>query len=268
MAGRCIIGKSSAPKPTDPKETSAATTGTNVGTAIANAFLGNVNQVTPDGTLNYDKTGSYSWTDPYTGQTYDVPTFTATQTLTPTGQATNEQNQQTQLNLATLGNNQSGFLNDYMAQPFSYNTGQHEQWAGNLYDQLNGQKIADNTEALRTQLANQGIKVGSDAYNKALTGLQTSQMNSRNQFMLDSQGQGFQQAQASRNQPINEITALLSGSQVSQPNLVNPNTGQINTTDNGSIIANYDNQNMNAWMQDQAATGSMIGSLGGLFALM
>ena len=37
---------SKAPDPTPPKETSAATTGTNVSTAIANSFLGNVNQVT------------------------------------------------------------------------------------------------------------------------------------------------------------------------------------------------------------------------------
>lgn len=260
------MGKSSAPKPTDPRETSAATTGTNVATAVANSYLGNVNQVTPNGNLTYDQTGSYSWTDPYTHQTYDIPTFTATQTLTPTGEATNEQNQQAQLNLATLANSQSGFLNSYMSTPFSYDDNAHTAWANKLYNDINGQNIADNTEALRSQLANQGIKVGSDAYNKAMTGLQTSQQNAQNKFLLDSQNQGFSQAQASRNQPINEITALLSGSQVSQPTLTNTNSSQISGTDNGSIIANYDNQAMNAWQQNQSALGSTLGGVGGLFS--
>lgn len=45
------------------------------------------------------------------------------------------------------------------------------------------------------------------------------------------------------------------------------NVGAIPTTDNGSIIANSDAQRMNAWGQNQAAMGSMIGGLGGLFAL-
>ena len=38
---------------------------------------------------------------------------------------------------------------------------------------------------------------------------------------------------ALRNQPINEISALLTGSQVSQPNFVNPNTSTIANTDVG-----------------------------------
>ena len=131
---------------------------------------------------------------------------------------------------------------------------------------MNGGYIARNTESLRTQLANQGIKVGSDAYNKAMTGLQTSQQNAQNQFLLDSQNQGFSQAQASRNQPINEITALMSGSQVSQPSYVSTPTSNIATTDNASIISNYDNSLMNQWQQQQAATGSLLGGIGGLFS--
>ena len=71
------MGKPSAPPPPDPKETASASTSTNVGTAISNAFLGNVNQVTPDGGLNYDQTGTYQWNDPYTGKSYDIPRFTA-----------------------------------------------------------------------------------------------------------------------------------------------------------------------------------------------
>jgi len=111
------MGKSSPPPPPDPKETSSASTTTNVGTTIANAMLNNVNQVTPDGSLSFDQTDTYAWNDPYTGKTYDIPRFTATQTLSPQQQAIQGQNQSAQLNLSTIANNQSGFLKDYLGKP-------------------------------------------------------------------------------------------------------------------------------------------------------
>ena len=84
-------------------------------TAVANANLGNVNQNTPQGNLTYDQTGNYNWTDPTTGQTYSIPQFTATQTLSPTGQATFDQSQQAQYNLAALGNEQSARMRQQFA---------------------------------------------------------------------------------------------------------------------------------------------------------
>lgn len=106
-----------APSAPDPRQTSAASTSTNVGTAVANAYLGNVDQITPNGNLTFDQTGSYQWFDPYTMQTYNIPRFTATQTLSPQGQAIQDQNQSAQLNLASIANNQSGFLKDYLGKP-------------------------------------------------------------------------------------------------------------------------------------------------------
>ena len=126
-----------APQPTPPKETSAAATGTNVSTAIANNMMGNVNQITPDGTLSYETTGNFQWTDPYTGETYDVPQFTATQTLSPEQEAIRTLEKQAETNLAGLASDQSGFLRGYMDEPFKYGVGEYEAWAGDLYDQLN-----------------------------------------------------------------------------------------------------------------------------------
>lgn len=79
-------------------------------------MLGNVNQNTPYGSLSYDRTGSYSFTDPYTGHTYDVPTFTATQTLNPQQQATQDRLSAAQGNLASIAENRSDFLKDYLSQ--------------------------------------------------------------------------------------------------------------------------------------------------------
>lgn len=258
------MSKPSAPEPTDPHETSSAATGTNVSTAIANNIMGNVNQVGPDGTTMFNQSGDYKWTDPYTGETYTVPKFTQTTTLSPEQLAIKEQTDATKLNLGTLANSQSSFLNDYMAKPFSYDTNDHEKWALSLYDKLNSGKEAQQQQGLESQLANSGIKLGSDAYDRAMRNNETSTMDSRNRFLLDSLGQGFGMAQATRNQPINEITSLMSGSQVSQPQAYGPNMTRIPTTDNAGIISNYDNQRMQQWQAEMAQRNAMMG---GLFSL-
>lgn len=258
-----------APEPTDPRATSAASTGTNVATSVANAFLTNMNEVTPDGTRTVSPTSSYSWTDPYTNQTYEVPQFTVTQTLSDGQQAIKDQTDAAKLNLSTLANNQSGFLNDYMSDPFSYTPGEHEGWALGLYDKLSADNNAQSDEALRSRLAAQGIKAGSEAYDREMQNAYASRTDARDKFLLDSYRTGFDTAQATRNQPINEITALLSGSQVSAPRFSSAvGVNGMPVTDNASIIGNYDNQRLNSWSQSQAAGGALFSGLGGLFSLM
>lgn len=72
------MGKS-APKPPDPAKTAAAQTASNISTAQANAILGNVNQVTPDGSLTYSQSGQQFVND-NNGQTwYRAPDGSYTQ---------------------------------------------------------------------------------------------------------------------------------------------------------------------------------------------
>ncbi len=261
------MGGQSAPEAPNPKQTSAAQTGTSVATAIANAALQNPNQSTPFGDLTYtfDDDNGYTWRDSYTGKSYTVPGITATQTLTPEGQQVQDNNVQTQLNLSQLSADQSGFLGDYMTTPFQYNAGEHEQWATGLYDKVNGGQIAQEREAMASRLAQQGIGVGTEAYRNAMSSMYDGQQTARDRFMLDSFQQGQQAALTNRNQPINEIIGLMSGTQVQQPNFVNSNVAGIPTTDNASIINNNYQQELAAWQQNQAAAGSMFSGLGGLF---
>src|SRR6185503_19975552 len=94
----------SAPTPPAPTATAAAQTGTNVSTAIANAAVKNVHQVTPQGNLPYDQTGTKSVTDGAPGKTYDVPTYMATQTLSAPEQAIFDQGDAAKGNLAATAN--------------------------------------------------------------------------------------------------------------------------------------------------------------------
>ena len=109
----------SAPAPPDPYKTAEAQTGTNVATAVANQHLANINQKTPYGELNFNQTGSYQFTDPNSGKTYDLPTYTAEQTLSPHQQQLMGINNRTETNLADLGANQSSLLRERLASPFN-----------------------------------------------------------------------------------------------------------------------------------------------------
>ncbi|WP_299830663.1 hypothetical protein [uncultured Roseobacter sp.] len=258
------MGKSKAPPPPDPQVTAGAQTAQNIGTAIAQGTLNNVNQVTPDGSLTYSQTGSQEWRDPNTGRVYQLPQYTATQTLSENQQAIKDQQDAADLNLATIGNEQSGRIGDILGTPFEYNPDTHMTWATGLYDDINGSTLARQQDDLRTQLSQQGIKIGSQAYDRAMEGLRTSQGNSRNDFMLDSYGQGMQTALTERNQPINETSALLSGSQVSMPQFVPTNPAQVANVD----VAGLTNDAYRAEVANVNARNQYNSNImGGLFGL-
>ena len=346
------------PQPPNPYATAAAQTGTNVSTGVANAFLNNVNQNTPQGSLSYDVTGNYSWQDPSTGQTYNLPRFTSTQTQTPTAAAIEAQNNAAKLNLATMGNQQSSRVGDLLSQPFNPGAGAPgpgSQWgiagvpsaqtsfAGGgpiqmslkgaddygtdrarveeaLYGRLNPQ-LAKERGNIEQRLADQGIRYGSQAYTSAMDDYSRQANDARlavtaqggeeqqrlfnmglgagsfanaaqnQQFGQNAQQAGFynqglaqqlaqqqsifnaqnatrnqymQEQYAQRNQPLNEISGLLSGSQVSAPNFVNTPGSQIATTDIGGLI----NQNFAQQQQNyQTATSSWNATMGGLLGL-
>ncbi|MER9533046.1 tail fiber domain-containing protein [Mesorhizobium sp. M0309] len=256
----------SAPKPPDPKETAAASTGTNVSTAIANANLGNVNQVTPDGSLTYTQSGTYIQKDPYTGQSYEIPRYTATQTLSPEQQAIKAQSDSAKLNMSKLASSQSAFLNDFLAKPVDLSNDATEARLMDLGMKRLQPALDARRSANEADLINRGIRPGSDNYAQAQNTQNQGENDAYNSLLLSGRGQAVQEAMAQNSAPINNLTALLSGSQVSQPNFVNANMPTIPTTDTAGLInKNYD-QRMQAWQQDQTSSNDMMGGLFGLGA--
>lgn len=276
------------PKPTDPRETSAAQTGSNVGTAIANAFMQNPTEYGPDGSTRVDQTGTYNYYDSYTGQSYAIPTFTRTTTLSPAQQAIKAQTDAAELNLGSLANQQSAKLNQYLSNPFDPSSidapslttdfsADRQRVEDALFTRLNT-RLDQDRSALETQLANQGIRIGSTAYDRAMNQFGQNVNDARTSAILNAgqeqsrltqlnnatRGQAMQEAFATRNQPINEITALLSGSQVSAPQFMGANVGPIPTTDNAGIIAQYDAQRQQAANSANSFTSNIFGGLFGL----
>jgi hypothetical protein len=257
--------KSDAPAPPDPRETSKAQTGTSVATALANTSLQNVNRVGADGsTLNYNQTGSSAFTDPYTGLTYQLPQYTATEKLSKPAQGIYDTRQGAEQNLATAAKNQSGNVVNTMSQAWNPDTSAIEKRIFDLGSNTLNPQFDRQRGDLETRLSNQGIKLGSAAYDRALNEQGNTQNQAYNQLALQGRGQAMNELQAIRNQPLNELSALLSGSQVSMPNYT-PNTpSAIPTTDNAALInANY-GQQMQNWQTEQAQSQALWGGLMGL----
>jgi hypothetical protein len=260
------MGKSKAPAPPDPAKVAGAQTAQNIGTAIAQQNLNNVNQVTPDGSLTYEQTGTYQWKDPNTGKVYDVPRYTATQTLSEAAQGIYNTNQQAEQNLATLARDQSARLGTLLGAPVDLSNDATEARLMELGRKRLDPALAQRQEGLRASLSAQGIKEGSAAYDRAMAREGQSQNDAYNSLLLQGRGQAVQETLAARNQPINEITALLSGSQVSQPNFVNPNSANIANVDRAGLeMANY-NARLANWQQKNAGLQSTLGGLFGLGA--
>lgn len=252
------MGKS-APKSPDPVATAQAQSGMNRDTAITQQQLNMVDQYNPWGSVTYDRTGEDTFVDSQ-GRTVSTPKYQQTTTLTPEQQAIFNQTQAAEGNLAGLANEQSARLQSLLGTNFEFNNDDASNWAYDLASQRILPQQEKNYQALRTQLKNQGIQEGSAAWNSEMGRLTNSNTDQLNQLALTGRSQAFSEALAQRNQPINEITALLSGSQVSNPAQMSgasPQTSVGGVDYSGLVQQNYQNQ--------VNAHNSKMGGIGGLF---
>lgn len=251
------MGKPEAPTPPDPKDTASAATGTNIGTAIANNAMGMVNQTTPFGSLNYEQTGTYAYTDPYTGQTYDLPQYSATTSLSPEQQNILNQQYAAKGNLASAAAAESANLGNPAQLTDQIDAKLYELGAKRL-----DPRFAAEEDALRTRLANQGITMGSEAYNRELDRFGQGKNDAYNQLLLGGRGQALNEINA----PVNRIAAMLGGSQVQQPNVSMVQPGGAATTDVAGLINNAYTQQYQNYSNKMAQQQSLLGGLFGLGA--
>jgi hypothetical protein len=165
------------------------------------------------------------------------------------------------LNLAGLGRDLSGTLGNQLRGNFSLGNEETEKRLFDLGSKRLDPRFAREQDDLATRLSNQGIKVGSDAYDREMSNFGQNKNDAYNQLLLSGRGQAAQESLTEDNQRINQISALLNGGQVSQPNFMGANIGGIPTTDNAGIIANYDQQKLAGWQMEQAQKQNMLGGL-------
>jgi hypothetical protein len=241
MGGGGFLGLGPAPSaPAAPDYTAAAqqTAAGNLDAARQATAANRVNQVTPYGNLDYAITGQ----DPYGN-----PTWTATQSLSPDQQQLYQQQMQTSLGLGNLQNQGLGYVQNMLSKPFDTSTlpqsgiNPGETMQDSVMRRLQPQ-IAQQREMTTAQLANQGIVPGTTAYENAMrmqnqkeNDLLTSAVIQGTNTGLAANQQAFGQAGYIRNEPINTLNAIRSGSQVTNPSYIS-NVPQQATTQGADLL--------------------------------
>jgi hypothetical protein len=262
-------GKGSAPPPPDYAAAAQQTAAGNLDAARQATAANRVNQVTPYGNLDYAITGA----DPYGN-----PTWTATQTLSPEQKQLLDIQNQTSIGMGQLAGKGLSYVEDMIAKPFDTSsiaqTGINpgETMQDSVMRRLQPQ-LEQSREALQVRMANQGIPVGSEAYNRAMQAqgqrendALTSAVIQGTQTGLAANQQGFQQLGYMRNEPINTLNAVRTGSQVTSPSFVS-NIPQQATTQGADLLGATQmgyNAQLGASNAQNAAGSNMQSGLMGL----
>lgn len=187
------------------------------------------NEVGPLGSRTWAQTGAQQVGNE------SVPIYTGTTSFTPTGQKLFDTNTATQQALGDLGLQGATKAGNILGQQFDTGTIPGINKTGfdreSVYNALVARAEGQNTrdvDAKRSALVAQGIPVGSEAYNREMDALGRNLNDARQQAnlatgqqqqqTLDARRQMIQEALINRQTPLNEISALRSGSQVQQPN--------------------------------------------------
>lgn len=238
----------------NPTTTADAQTASNKATAITQAELNQYDQVTPDGTKTYTQIGTNA---------DGTPKYQQTTTLSGANQGIYDTNQATKQNIATIGKDQSTKIGDLLSTPFNVDQSIADKITALGKTNLDPQWAA-NDSAFDAKMANQGITPGSAAYNNARVSYDAAKSQAYNNLYLQGDAQAMSESLAQRNQPINEITALLNGTQVSTPTFGSTPQTSVAGTDVAGITQNaYLDQNQ----QNQQSVAANNAMMGGLFSL-
>lgn len=278
-----IFSSPKAPPAPDPAAAAQAQGAANLETAIAQGWLGAMNQSSPYGNVSYSQVGTQRVGDK------DVPQFQQNITLSPEQQAQFNLSNRLQTQALGLGQNVLGNVGNAISTPFSYDGLPQLPGADgfsadrdamvNALIQRNQPMMDRQRAGQENQLANQGIMRGSEAWKNAsddlgrqendfrLAALAAGGQEQSRMFGLANQArqQGIQERAYARTQPINEYATLFGlGGNVQMPQFQQMGTPQLAQTDVlGPINMQYQGQLANFNAQNQARNSTM----GNLFGL-
>lgn len=206
------MGKDSPSPPPAPDYTGAAvaTAAGNQDAARIASKANRVSQYTPYGNLVYSNNVDG-----------DQDKWRSDISLSPTGQQLLDYSNQSALGLGEQQNQALGRVDETLSQPFDQSS------VGDVADQSYAQQTArldpqwqEREGQEYTRLANQGLAPGGEAYDANMRNFSQARNDAYGQARLSSintMPQTYQLAQALRSQPLNELNALRTGSQVTNP---------------------------------------------------
>lgn len=234
----------------------------NLDTAIAQAYIGATDQITPYGDLRYTRTGTE-----YVGDR-PVPRFTATQTMSPEQRRLYDSQTGLQQGALDLAGAQIGRVNSAVSAAFPRTAPQFYDDARNALLARNREDAAEARDRLTTQLYNQGVREGSEAWNNAFQPLNRSMVDAGNQATLAAGGladQELARALQIRQLPLQEYQALLGfGGTTTAPNYATPINAQIAPTDVVTPMMQEYQGRLSGWQTEQQSRNALLGGLFGL----
>lgn len=289
LGGGWIVFKSApdAPPPPDYVGQAQATSAGNLEAARASAAANRPNEYTPY--------GSRTWTQGIDG---NPDRWSSQVTLSPTGQQQFDSQQRINTQLGQVAEGGLGYVKDTLANPFDWSKVPDAPVAGkesfdNAYNSIidrNQPNVDRDRAAMQTQLANQGVMRGSEAFTNAerdqamkendfRLGAQTAAgAEQSRQFGLDTaaHSQGIQDQSFARNEPLNMLNAVRTGSQIGMPTFQGygqqGQTGGANMTAAGQAQGQYNqgiyNNEVAMTNQGNATTGQLsAATIAGLAAM-
>jgi hypothetical protein len=256
------MGKSSAPPAPDYTGAAQATASGNLQAAQQATEANRVNTYTPYGSLTYSQDAS------------NPNKWSSNVNLSDTGKQLLDQQNKTSLGLGNLQDAATARVGASLGSPMpsAYDPTKATNNAADLINaRLLPQQQRDHAD-LDTQLANQGIMPGSEAYQRAQDQLGRTQNDARSQAQLQGitlgqsqQGQQYAQETANRNIPMNELNAIRTGAQVTNPTF--QNAPQQATTSGPDMLgaAGMQNQyNMGLYGSQVGQQNALLGTAGQL----
>ena len=236
-----------APKAPDPMKTAQAQAGLNRDTAITQYGLGATNQRTPYGNLTYDQIGE--WDD-------GTPRFEATTDFSPEMQGLFNTSVEGQQRFGDIALNQLGAVSDTLSTPFDLDESTGAELA-NMHRTFLDPEWDARAGNLEATLAARGLSPGGEAYADRTREFGDARSRAYDRMYLDAYGTARDTALTERNQPLTELTSMLSMSQPRQPTFApTPSPGVAPVDYTGLVQSNYQNE-----------LASQNAMMGGLFSI-
>jgi hypothetical protein len=283
----------SAPQQPSPQFIAGQQANSNIQTAAANSYLNAISQNTPYGNIKWNEVGQRKMGD----GTVSIPEWQVTTELTPQQQKILDAQQAATLGTSELARDYTSRIRDATATPFTL-TGMPQAGPMPVYDkdfrqhtldtilQRNAPQMQQDRSRFEQRLADQGIGMEDPAYRTGwdqfdrgvndfrlgadLQSLDQATRDYQNQVQgygltVDARNRAIQEELMRRNQPINEVAALLgTGGGVQMPTFQNTQQQPIAPTDVSSIYANDYAGKMAQYNQQQQSGNAMMGGLFGL----
>jgi hypothetical protein len=277
--------KSPSPPPApDPVATAQAQGAANKEAAIASTELNLIDQDTPYGSVKYSHVGTGAG---------GTPRYKATQTLSPEQQQILDLNNRASINYGETANNQLEAVQGALSKPLDFSTlGQaptlNEETRQNVAQsiiQRNQPNFDRRYEQMQSRLANQGFtdpsssgyREATDEYYRGLNDFElaadASALGQASQLYgieANQRDRAINEMVQERSIPLNETAAMLSGSQVQNPNFVgtpqsNVAAAPVADATYSSYQGNLNNYNQQVAQQNAQTQGrySLLGTAGG-----